>query len=384
MKYSPRILNIHLYPSSLMHETRIDKIVRSIDGLKKYTQIWVIGINNGGLPSNEVRGGGINYIRITSSNRFNGLIGKIMRFVSYYIETVRMLRKESLGCVNAHSLSVLPLALYLKLIKKCRIVYDTHELETETPSLFGFRKILAKVAELVCIKHVDHVFCVSEPIAEWYENKYSLPRPTVVLNSPETRPLRTSQYLRNKLNLTDGAIIHLYFGLLEPHRGIEQMLDSFSTLELDKFVLVFIGYGSLENLIQNSPGFGRNVFLLPAMHQEDLFDVACSADVGLCLINPTSTSYDYCMPNKLFEYMSAGLPVVVGPCSSLKKFVTENNIGVVAEIMDSKCIADSIRNLDKVLNLNVKAHVYEVFQNYSWQRQLRKLEDVYSTLDQER
>lgn len=383
MKMCNDKLNVHLYPSTLVFETRIEKIVEVINDTHLFEQVWVIGTGDEELPEVELRTNRIKFFRIYTSNKSQDILGKIIKFAKYYLSVWWMLRNESVGCINAHSLSVLPLAIILKFLKKSTVVYDTHELETETPSLIGVRRNIAKVVERIFIKHVNCVFCVSESIADWYKEEYAIKRPLVVLNSPEYTQISKSTYLRDRLSLSSEKIICLYFGLLEPHRGIEQLIKSFAILDKSKYVLVFIGYGSLSALIQASKSIDSNVFLLPPIKQSDLSQVACSADIGLCLIQPTSKSYDFCMPNKLFEYMSAGLPVIVGPCKSLIQFVNKNKIGVVAEVIEPEEIAASIQKLESFLMPAFNEHVRTVFHDTSWQSQAIILKRAYHEMAKE-
>jgi glycosyltransferase involved in cell wall biosynthesis len=373
-------INIHIYPSSLLFETRIEKIVKCISDSNAFTQIWVIGINGEGLQAFEDKSDGIKFIRVNADRKINGVLGKVLKFILFYFNVIKLLQNVDVGCVNAHSLSVLPLSVLLKTIKKSILIYDTHELETETPSLYGFKKYVAKITEKIFIKKVDHIFCVGEMIALWYEKKYKIAKPTVVLNSPMFVKTFRNNYLREKLKINNDYKICLYFGLLEPHRGIEQLLEASIILEREKIALVFIGYGGMEKEINKYQYTKSNVYLIPPINQVDLLKVASSADIGLCLIEPKSISYNYCMPNKLFEYMAAGLPVVAGPCESLIEFMNNYKVGEIVNKVEADEITDSIIRVKAILNDQLNLHVRDVFKGIAWQEQSKKLISEYSKM----
>ena len=275
---------------------------------------------------------------------------------------------------------MLPLGVILKYWKGCKLIYDTHELESETNSLNNFKKKFAKGLEKLLIRRADKIFCVSDEISEWYSTTYKLSKPTTILNSPLLEDLPVSSYLRDKFDLREDQKIAIYLGFLEPGRGIELIVDAFHKRSSDEIVAIFIGSGSLVDYLTTSPSYGRTIFYHPSIPRREIASVASSADVGLCLVRPSCLSYSYCMPNKLFEYLMSGLPVIVTPCTSLINFVGKHQIGFVLNDLSSDFLNEKLDEIiDSDLNA-IKLRSRKVFQRFSWETQALKLRSEYLKL----
>ena len=117
----------------------------------------------------------------------------------------------------------------MKLSCDAKLIYDAHELETETHSLKGIKKKLAKVVERIFIKKADHIFVVSENIADWYQESYAIERPTVVMNAPRLVKVKRNNYFRQHFSLRSDQKIFLYQSALMSGRGIEDIVQLFSS-----------------------------------------------------------------------------------------------------------------------------------------------------------
>lgn len=373
-------INIHLYPSNFLHESRIEKIADVLASLALFRAIWLIGVREPDLPAKESFSEAVTLFRLGRPTMRTSLIAKLSAFVQYYIDTFRLLRHERVTCINAHSLSVLPLAVALKYWKNCALIYDTHELETETHSLRGFRQRLAKVVENAFVRRADAIFCVSDEISEWYASRYRVKRPVTILNSPLAETAPESDYLRDRFNLRKDQKIALYLGVIEPGRSVELLVETFEQREDDSVVVIFVGYGSLVDFIEASPACGRTVFFHPAVPRSQIVALAASADLGLCLVSPTCLSYAYCMPNKLFEYLMSGLPVLVSPCASLIKFVERHRVGFVLDQLTHSAVAAQIRSLVASDLNEMKQRARELALQNSWGTQATRLRIEYQKM----
>lgn len=373
-------INIHLYPSNFLHESRIEKIADVLGKLALFRAIWLIGVREPDLPAEESFSEIVTLFRLGRPTMRTSLTAKLSAFVRYYIDTLRLLRQERVTCINAHSLSVLPLAVALKYWKNCALIYDTHELETETHSLRGLRQRFAKVVENTFVRRSDAIFCVSDEISEWYESRYRVKRPVTILNSPNSESAPQSEYLRNKFNLRQGQKIALYLGVIEPGRSVELLVETFEQREDDSVVVIFVGYGSLVGFIKASPAYGRTVFFHPAVPRSQIVAIAASADLGLCLISPSCLSYDNCMPNKLFEYLMSGLPVIVSPCASLIKFVDHHRVGFSLDELSQSAVAAQILSFVATDLNEMKQRARALALQNSWEMQATRLRIEYQKI----
>jgi glycosyltransferase involved in cell wall biosynthesis len=194
-----------------------------------------------------------------------------------------------------------------------KLVYDAHELETERNGLGPLGRRGARLLERGLIGQVDQAFVVSRSIADWYRARYPALRLDVVRNRPAPRPLRPSAASRDawrqRLGIRSG-LVFLYQGALIPGRGIDLLLAVFSQAPRDRH-MVFMGYGALEPEVRARARECPNIHFHPPVPPQDVVSSATGADVGVCLIENTCLSYYLSLPNKLYDYVAAGLPILV-------------------------------------------------------------------------
>jgi glycosyltransferase involved in cell wall biosynthesis len=370
-------MNFHLYPSSFKNESRIEKISQSISKCNIFSSIILIGTNEHGTPSSRKISENVEVKLFGITNRHYKILGKVLVFIIWYFSVLWYLRSKSVKCVNAHSLSCLPLGIIIKLISGCKLVYDTHELETETKSQKGLRKGIAKFIEKNCIGYVDQTFVVSESIASWYEEQYCIHRPTVVLNVPFLSEELKSNYFREKFGIRASKKIIIYQGDLSYGRGVEIILNCFLKKRNDSCVVIFMGDGDLREKIISASNASDSIFFHDFVSPKDILRYTSSADIGVSLIENTCLSYYYCLPNKFFEYAMAGLPVIVSNVVELSKIVNLAKNGVVSECIGERCFDDAIEeilNLDLVqLGINSR----KIAEKNCWDIQEVKIFEIY-------
>jgi glycosyltransferase involved in cell wall biosynthesis len=376
-------MNIHLYPSVLKNESRILKIVRSLCSHALFDEISVIGRSGEGLPAHEDLGNGIHLYRLSPlfGEDLNNTFGKIFRTLGWYLAVLFWMRNRTIDCLNCHSLPVLPLSVLLKTWKRCKLVYDTHELETETHVSRGLRKSLAKIVEGVLIRKVDAVCVVNRSIAIWYKESYGLSRVWVVHNMPprmKSQPKRTG-LLRNAIGLrSPTSLLFIYQGLLSPGRGIEMILDVFAGIRGDTH-LVCMGYGPLEETVHNAVKLYDNIHFMPAVAPDLVQNYTVDADVGIALSENTCLSYYLSAPNKLFEYAACGVAALVSDVPEMSRFVDAYEWGwkVNLEVRDFRCLVESI----DAESLKIKRfNATRAGAEYCWENEEPELLMMYENL----
>lgn len=357
------------------------KISQTLAEHDVFEEICLIGISTSGKEERVPLGPKRSVWRIPGKrSKPAGTIGKALHILLWSRNVWRALRSARPVCVNAHSLSVLPLGVLLKRIHGAKLVYDTHELETETSASRGLRRYLSKVAERLLIRHVDEVSVVNETIAGWYRDEYGLPRVHVVRNVPPIRvglPNRLGS-LRKGLGIPSDSLIFLYQGVISDGRGIARLLEVFATGAPDRHV-VFMGYGQLEDSVRTASARHSNIHLQPAVPPEQLASFTADADVGLSLIESISLSYYYCLPNKLFEYLSAGLPVIASDLPCMREVILKYRCGWTVSA-NGTSLATLVSTIGHADVQRLRPNALAVQDDYNWEREVPALLAMYETM----
>jgi glycosyltransferase involved in cell wall biosynthesis len=374
--------NLHISLTSFKNESRVLKETNSILKHDIANLIYIAALHDQGLAEHEQLQKKIQLRRFRLSSRAlpKNLIFQFGKYLEFILRVSSYYHKKNISVVNVHALGLLPLGILLKKWYGARLVYDTHELETETNGSRGFRKKLAKIVERFCISFTDQIFVVSDSIAREYAKMYAIPAPPVVLNCPPYRKPLKSDYFRKHFGIPDDAIIFLYQGGLSQSRGVPVILEAFKQLAHPLKAVVFMGYGVMEEEIKYAARKSSNIFFQPAVPPDVVLEYTASADVGMHFIQNTCLNHYYCLPNKLFEYTMAGLPVIVSNMYEMSNFVRNNHIGVVARDESVAALIDAVSEIAQLNLAEMKRNALAAAEQYNWENQENVMINVYRNL----
>ena len=360
--------------SSLDHDARI---IKTIDFLKKNISPFVYTFSVNSKTTNKY-----DFSFEYMGHRLLGIPG--ISLLKLYVLYILMILKsgEKFDVMVCNDLNTLPIGVLFKLVKNknIKIIYDAHEYETEINGLNGIRKKLTKWQERLLIRYVDKIITVSDSIAKEYTRLYAVPKPYIVLNCPKYQEVTKQNLFRESLEIRSEQVIFLYQGGLSRGRGIETLLDAFSSLESDQYVLVCMGEGPLESLVQKKAKQYSSIFFQPAVSSQILLNYTASADYGIFFYEDTCLNHRYCSPNKIFEYIMAGLPVLTSNLYEIKRLVEDNELGVVAEDNTVKGFTNAVNITLEQDYQKIKFKVEKIRHLYSWEAQEKVLYQVYSNL----
>ena len=316
-------------------------------------------------------------------------LGKLRAYLKYLKETINYCKNFDI--IHCNDLNTLPIGVIIKKFfnKNVKIVYDAHEYETEINGLSGIQKTLAKILEKNLIKYADKVITVSDSIANEYVKLYNIEKPAVILNTPPYKDIEKKDIFREKFGISKETTIFLYQGGLSRGRGIEILLDTFKELAnisitynqyTNTPVIVFMGYGELEDLVKEYSKKYNNIYFHSAVSPDILLDYTSSADFGISTIEDSCLSYRYCLPNKMFEYIMANVPVIVSNLPEMRNIVYDHNIGVVAKENTLQGLKEAMENAIKLNKTKLKRNLHKVKEVYNWQEQEKVLVEVYNEL----
>lgn len=372
------MVNIHVYPSPLTHESRILRITDALAQAGVFSCIEVVGVARADLPATEVLDGKRRLVRLPRKlfASSDGFVAKLLRTAEWSMRVLASLRGRRIACINAHSLAVLPLCVLAAMMTGARLVYDTHELETETSGYKGLRQKLGRFVEKLCIRRCDMVVCVSSSIADWYAKTYGLERPTVVRNIPQFCPpaARDLTALRQSMGLQSGRLAFIYQGGFIAGRGVERLLKVF--IGLQQVDLVCMGSGPLQPMVAQAAELHANIHLVPPVPPQEVLGYTQAADVGICLTDNSCLSHYYSLPNKIFEYLHAGLPIIVNPLLEQKQMVEQHGCGWVAE-EDDAAFSEMLLAIDRAAIAAKRDNVQAATHALNWDEEKARLLQAY-------
>lgn len=365
------------------HETRLIKQVEAVVSGNRNLTCHILALNDGKSVEEETIGKYIFVRRL--SLRTIGLpkhsIFQILKGLEFTLLILFYAVKNKTRVVTIHGLILLPIAALIKFLCSAKIIYDAHELETETTSLCGWRKKIYKITERTFIRFASHVFVASPSIGAWYEEQYRLgDRISVLMNIHKRKTSIGAGQLHKSLKIHRSKEIILYQGALINGRGIEKLIEAFNGLDNQKYVLVFMGYGSFEEKIIEASKNNQKIYHHPAVPQSVLSDYTKSAFCGICFVNNGSLNDDLCLPNKFFEYLYAGVPAIVSRTPDMQHIIEKYNLGVVVDQLDKNTLEASLDEVIKLKNSSFNMRVSNLNKEYNWDIQELSILNVYKKL----
>lgn len=303
--------------------------------------------------------------------------------VAFYTEfTIRLfffLLKNKASLLVANDLDTLLPNYYFSKRRKIALVYDSHEIFCEVPELqkTPLKKKIWESIEKSIVPKLKYCITVNQNIANWFNQKYKTDF-KVVRNIPDKVSINTIK-TRIELNLpTDKKIILLQGAGINIKRGAEEAVEAMQYVE--NAILLIIGGGDvIEDLkfkIQNFK-LEEKVKMLPKMKPEELYQYTCNADIGLSLDKATNLNYQFSLPNKLFDYVHAGVPVLASPLTEIKSFIEKYKVGICIENHDAKHIADKMNYmLTSTDYVMWKANTQLAAQENNWENEKKVWVDL--------
>ncbi len=276
--------------------------------------------------------------------------------------------------ILSNDLDTLPACYIGAKFSKAKLVYDSHEYFTETPELQGRRFVrnFWELVEKMLLPKVKNVITVSQPIANIYRKKYNIDI-SVLRNMPSLN----REFVVEEVEFPTKNKVILYQGVLNPGRGLKPMIKALDYLEgID---LVIIGFGKVKDELISfvkAQKMEERVFFLGRVPYEKLPNYSKIADIGMVLEEPLGKSFEFSLPNKLFDFIHVGLPIIASPLIEVKKIVEKYNVGLVIENFNPKHIATTVLRLlnDKELRNQIKLNQDDCKRELSWENDVKVLD----------
>ncbi len=270
-------------------------------------------------------------------------------------------------------------------IKKIPLVYDSHELFCEVPELQNapFKRKIWLSLEAWIVPKLKNCLTVNDSIAAIFNQKYHT-RFSVVRNiSPSTEELT----LKNRKDLSlplDKKIILLQGAGINMDRGAEELIDAM--VFVDNALLVIIGSGDVWELLKTKiieRDLSNKIKLIDKLPKSDLMQYTLQADLGLSIDKNTNLNYFYSLPNKIFDYIHAGLPILASRLPEIEKIITTYSIGEFIENHEAKHLSEKINSLLSSPKLTeYRKNTFKAKQELNWEKEKLILQNILKAAGQ--
>ena len=311
--------------------------------------------------------------------------------LDFNFRILKTAKVEGYDVFHAHDLNTLIGAYAAARKWGANLIYDSHELYLERNRFEPYNpagKWMRKKVEAYLIRRSDHVITVNDSLARMLADTYKVQLPTVIMNTPSLEKVSPpSQYvsLRRAIGIQDDYDVLLYSGSITFNRGLENLIESL--VYLPHCFLVLMGYSNnrYENklrAIAAEKGVASRLAFFGPVPTDEVTLYASSANLGVAPIENVCLSYYYCSPNKLFEYLLAGLPVICSDLPEMRQIIDEYGVGTTFDPSVPKDIARAAMEIFEAPEKwrDIKKKTDAVASTYNWENESSKLIDIYQSL----
>lgn len=307
-------------------------------------------------------------------------------YLRFSLILIKELIKSRADIYFAEDFYTLPFVTIIGKIKKAKVYYNSRELYA---FLGGLRnrpvlQFLVKVIEKYFIRKVDLVLTTGEMDSHFLEKYYGINNTLVVRNIPLLQHPNNIVDFRCNYNLSPDSLILIYQGVLLEGRGIPIVLKAMQ--QLPKTVLIILGDGEQRKNFERLAAelnISNRVLFEGVINQKELINYSAGGDIGLSIIENISVSYYHALPNKLFEYIMAGLPVLSSDLPQMKRIVETYRVGEAINISDPENL---IRSLKKWIDNPDLLREYQkncsaAAKDLNWQEEYNRIQSKLLGID---
>ena len=276
--------------------------------------------------------------------------------------------------IHANDLNTLTAACQAAKKLGCKVVYDSHEICVENHNMKGIYKKLNALCENVFIKRIDKMVCVSHAAADYFENRYSIEKPMVITNCS----LKAEKALSTEKN--EGFEI-LNHGQYYAGRGYDVIVEAAALLkEYPEIKIALRGFGAMEDELRAraEETESKNVIFYPPVLVNELIPYASRSMVGVAITENTCINFELSVSNKIFEYASAGLPVIMSDIPEHRYLNEKYNFGIILEENTPECFAKAAIKLytDKDFYNICAENANKLSEEVNWENEFFRLIEI--------
>ena len=280
--------------------------------------------------------------------------------------------------IFAEDIYTLPFAVIFGKLKGAKIIYDSREVYGHLAGLRK-RKNLQSVLRWIEKTFIRGVYktMTTGPLDSLHiEKEYGLGKTIVMRNLPYFSDIKNRFDFRKHYNLSESTKILLYQGVILHGRGLKLIFNILG--EIENCVLVILGGGEYADFYQKlsvEKGLGGKVFFFGKIPQEELLRFTAGADIGLSVIENLSLSYYYALPNKMFEYILTGVPVLASNFPQMKEIIDDYKVGLYIDPESTEELKKTLQLMinDGKLREMLSHNCLEAAKELNWDNEIKKL-----------
>ncbi len=353
------------------------RVLKTAISLSKIANIQLVGRNFPKVNNSIIAKFPTKLFRLIFNHKF-------LFYAEYNLRLFFYLLFKRFDVAAANDADTLPAVFWACKLKNKKMVFDSHEIFSEVPELVYRPRIKQfwKRIEDFYIPKIECKTAVSQSIIDYYQQKYDT-KFMLLRNLPLENHQRNSLSFAD-FNLPEHKKVILYQGALNVGRGLELAINCLPFLPVD-YILVLAGKGDIQDRLLKqvrASELESRVFFLGQIMPTRIKQLTPLAHVGLSIEEDLGLNYRYALPNKLFDYIQAGIPVIVSDLPEMRKIVRENKIGFVLKERKEVRLAEQISMLipENKTNFEIKENLVTAARQFIWSIDEKNLLNIYKKL----
>lgn len=372
-----RILIVFL--GNIAHDSRSFKIYNSL--IKSGYNVRVLCARE---PKEEVfKSPNVLYITLKSHKK------AITKILVFYLKSISFIPKVDADIVIASDFFSLPVAWLISKLRNANLIYDSRELYSALASLHGrkLKQHLITIIERFFASNCTIILTVNQAIYEVLSTRFYNKKFQILRNFPYKKDqMKVFTIPQNFFSPND--ILLVYFGLFHPGRGLKLYFDVLEKLfsKFPNVKLLLIGKGELRWEVEKEikeRNLENFVFIFgPYAPDQYILFPNVEKIIGLCIIEPLSTSYFFSLPNKIFEYIQHQIPFVASDFPEIRKIVERYKVGILVNPGKLEEISKALRNLmdNDTLYNELKENCKVALNELNWEEEFKKFHELIESL----
>jgi len=318
----------------------------------------------------------------TSVYKLDKSKSSLLFYFKFFYLLIRDLIKKKPDYYFAEDIYTLPIVYFFAKLNKSKIFYNSREIYAHLAGLRNknvIQNLIARV-ESTFIRKVNLVLVTGDMDAEYLKQAYSIQNIFVLRNLPKYQEEIKKIDLHEKLGISKSEKIILYQGVVLEGRGIPKVINIIDKLK--NAHMVIIGDGEFkekyEELVKNL-ALEKRIHFIGAVNHTELLSYTAGADIGIVLIENISISYYYALPNKLFEYIMAGIPILASDLPQIKKVIDIYNVGRYVNPENEIELLDALNEMldDDMKNEKYRLNCATAARELNWESEFEKFKDHF-------